>query len=105
LASGTGDLFLSAETGQPLCRDLRQPELKPKHTPVIISDPVHFWIVDGIPYRTTGVVAVAAPLASAALRWLRVRERRRRVRLGLYLACGYDLRHSPDKCPEMFSLL
>jgi hypothetical protein len=48
---------------------------------------------------------VATACALPPLAWLalvvpkRIRQRRRR-RLGLCLACGYDLRESPEKCPE-----
>ncbi|MEM6313594.1 MAG: hypothetical protein AAF743_05880 [Planctomycetota bacterium] len=42
-----------------------------------------------------GVVAIAAVLVL----WPMLRTRRRLAR-GLCPACGYDLRHSPDRCPE-----
>jgi len=43
----------------------------------------------------------ALPLALFALPWLRrtIIQRRRRQR-GCCLHCGYDLRESPDRCPE-----
>ena len=42
-------------------------------------------------------VALAAPLAMALVRW---RRERRRAARGLCPQCGYDLRASPQRCPE-----
>ncbi len=38
--------------------------------------------------------------AAAILSWWRARQVRKARRMGLCPACGYDLRASPDRCPE-----
>jgi hypothetical protein len=44
------------------------------------------------------VTLPAYPSASRAL--VRMRAQRRRARHGLCMKCGYDLRATPDRCPE-----
>jgi hypothetical protein len=52
------------------------------------------------------VVAAATPVpAVQAVVYARRRRARQRRERGLCPACGYDLRASPGRCPEMFSLL
>jgi hypothetical protein len=56
--------------------------------------------------RTVMFPLWSAALGSALLpavathAWSRRRRRRRRARAGACLNCGYDLRASPDRCPE-----
>jgi hypothetical protein len=52
-----------------------------------------------VPYWVIFGMTAALPLyrLPAALAW---RRRRRRSRLKLCLTCGYDLRATPDRCPE-----
>jgi hypothetical protein len=60
------------------------------------------------PYAATPTVALQAPLwfpcsllAIGPTFWLiAYRRRAKRARLGLCLNCGYDLRASPERCPE-----
>jgi len=48
-----------------------------------------------VPYWLTGVIGAVPPLLLA-----RNELRRRRKRHGACLVCGYDLRATPDRCPE-----
>ena len=43
---------------------------------------------------------LALPIALAAVRWANARRRKRMVIAGQCVGCGYDLRASPDRCPE-----
>ena len=53
------------------------------------------WYV-GAPHWIIAAVCAALPAARVAAAW----HRRRRTRRGLCPKCGYDLRASPDRCPE-----
>jgi hypothetical protein len=52
-----------------------------------------FW---GLPYWFLFALTAPAPLVMAVRR----RRRRRRREKGQCLACGYDLRATPERCPE-----
>ena len=49
-----------------------------------------------VPFWFIALAALAPPALAAA----RAARRRRRARAGRCRACGYDLRASPDRCPE-----
>ncbi len=49
-----------------------------------------------LPYWFIALVMAAAPLGVGRKAW----TRRRRRKLGLCLACGYDIRASSGRCPE-----
>src|SRR4051812_11345917 len=56
----------------------------------------HRWWVFQL--RLWPLVAISAVLPCAWVLW--TRRRRRRETVGVCLACGYDLRATPDRCPE-----
>jgi hypothetical protein len=64
------------------------------------SGGVHYWVW-GIRYLTVPGWFLVLAFALPATMWLRHRRRQlRRASVGLCAACGYDLRASPDRCPE-----
>jgi len=52
-----------------------------------------------VPYWMLAIVTAMLP-TQRFFAWKAVRRARRRKRLGLCPACGYDLRASPQRCPE-----
>jgi hypothetical protein len=62
------------------------------------AGPVDQWAV-GAPHWFVLLLAAALPLAWLLSERLR-RQRRRAGRAGLCPRCGYDLRASPERCPE-----
>ncbi len=61
--------------------------------------PVVGWVLV-FPAWLLAVMFAVPATCIAASRKRRVLRTRRRIRLGLCLACGYDLRASQDRCPE-----
>jgi hypothetical protein len=58
------------------------------------SGPTHSSMA--VPYWSLVLLTAPAPLARA----LTIARRRRRIKAGLCAECGYDLRATPDRCPE-----
>jgi hypothetical protein len=56
-----------------------------------------YWgVIVAVPYWFVVPICLAGP----AVVWRRRRLRRHRAELGLCIACGFDLRATPDRCPE-----
>lgn len=97
--AGDASVQVASPTGEPIRLDLDRATI-PYEAIAGPTAPVRTWSLFGVPHLALIVAGVVPPLLWAGVRWRRIRERRRRVRMGLCLACGYDLRESPEKCPE-----
>jgi hypothetical protein len=77
----------------------------PNPNPLPVASGPPSWVRDRVPgeYRVI-VISHVYPLTllGAASAWLvyAIRHRRRPFRAGHCAACGYDLRATPDRCPE-----
>ena len=52
-----------------------------------------------IPYWSLALIAAALPV-HGVVRWWKRRRTSRRMKAGCCVVCGYDLRATPDRCPE-----
>jgi hypothetical protein len=54
-----------------------------------------YWEIDAVPYWLVGLATIAVPSFWILRYWLRLRHP-----IGACRSCGYDLRATPDRCPE-----
>ena len=69
-----------------------------------LSPPLPYWWV-AVPYATVAAACAVPPAAGTAWLVRHLLRRRRRHRHGCCLACGYDLRATPGRCPECGKVL
>jgi len=59
----------------------------------------YFKVLFRVPYWLLAILLAIPPILWSA-QFFRLRRRRNRIRNGLCPQCGYDLRATPDRCPE-----
>jgi predicted RNA-binding Zn-ribbon protein involved in translation (DUF1610 family) len=96
---GHGSTFAVKPFGQPISLTRNLPlverlgfQLARNHRP---TNQLDLWGI-GLPHWFILLLCLPFPL----LWFRRFRQRRHRLHHGLCLSCGYDLRESPEKCPE-----
>jgi hypothetical protein len=52
------------------------------------------------PFWSIAAITAALPVGWTAMKWRSRVRRRRRCNAGVCAACGYDLRATPERCPE-----
>jgi hypothetical protein len=63
---------------------------------LLINSSSHSVLDLGFPHWFLAAIFLILPVAS----WRKMQRRKRRRRMGQCVGCGYDLRASPDRCPE-----
>ncbi|HEY7088039.1 MAG TPA: hypothetical protein VH518_08120 [Tepidisphaeraceae bacterium] len=65
----------------------------------VLKTPCHYWLLFAPGWYLMAITGVL-PALWLCLEVPRILRRRRRARAGHCLVCGYDLRASPERCPE-----